>query len=56
MARSVRPLRCAVVVVVVAVVSLSLTGCVADPPPQIGAAMGGDQAARVSWQPPLAVL
>jgi hypothetical protein len=55
MARSFRPLRFAAVVVVVAVVSLSLTGCVADPPPQIGAATGGDQAARVSWQPPLAV-
>jgi hypothetical protein len=53
MARSVLALRSAVAVVVVAVVSLSLTGCVADPPPLIGTATVGDGQAWVSWQPPL---
>jgi hypothetical protein len=54
MARSVRPLRFAVAVVVVAVVGFGLSGCGADPPPLIGAATPGDGAATVSWQPPLA--
>jgi hypothetical protein len=39
---------------VVGIVGFGLSGCVADPPPLIGVATGGDQAARVSWQPPLA--
>src|SRR5262245_46129046 len=38
----VKPLRFAVVAVVVAVVGLSLTGCVADPPPIIGTATPGN--------------
>jgi hypothetical protein len=54
MARSVRPLRFAVAVVVVAVGSLGLSACVADPPPIIGTATPGDGRAVVSWQPPLA--
>jgi alpha-tubulin suppressor-like RCC1 family protein len=31
---------------------LSLTGCVADPPPQIGVVVAGNGKVTVSWQPP----
>jgi hypothetical protein len=43
-----------VAVVVVALVALGLSACVADPPPTIGTATAGDEQAVVSWQPPLA--
>ena len=54
MTRSVRPLRFAMAVAVVALVALGLSACVADPPPTIGTATPGDGQAVVSWQPPLA--
>jgi len=40
--------------VVVALVALGLSGCVADPPPIMGTATPGNAQAVVSWQPPLA--
>jgi Fibronectin type III domain len=40
--------------VVMAGALMTLTGCVADPPPLIGTAVAGDSQAVVSWQPPLA--
>jgi hypothetical protein len=54
MARSFRPLRYAVAVVVVAVGSLGLSGCLAAPSPVMVTATAGDGRAVVSWHPPLA--
>jgi alpha-tubulin suppressor-like RCC1 family protein len=51
MSRSFRPLRFAVPVLVVAVVSLTLTGCDGGPSPRIGTATAGNAQAVVSWQP-----
>ena len=48
MARSVRPLRFGMAVVVVACGPSGLTGCVADPPPNMGTATPGDAHAVVS--------
>jgi alpha-tubulin suppressor-like RCC1 family protein len=41
--------------IVVLIGSLGLSGCVADPPPIMGAAVAGDGRAVVSWQPPLGI-
>src|SRR5690349_4619784 len=49
MAQSFRPLRVVVAVVAVAVASLSLTGCVTDPAPQMRFAQPGIGEAWVSW-------
>src|SRR5262245_44576935 len=54
MARSVRPLRFGVAVVVVALVAVGLSACVADPPPLIGTATAGEGQAVVTWSPPVA--
>jgi alpha-tubulin suppressor-like RCC1 family protein len=56
MARSGKPLSLAGAVAVAAVVALTLTGCVADPPPIMGTAVGGNNKATVSWQAPLSAL
>ena len=55
MARWIRPLRFAMAVVVVAVVSLGLSGCDGDASPRIGTATAGVSRAVVSWLPPPAM-
>jgi hypothetical protein len=42
-----------VAVVVVALVAVGLSACVADPPPTMGTATAGNAQAVVTWQPPL---
>src|SRR4051794_17454955 len=49
MTRSVGPLRVGVAMVVVVVIALGLTGCVADPAPQIYNVTAGNSQATVSW-------
>src|SRR5215471_11586848 len=46
-------LRRLAVVALLSVALLTVAGCVADPPPMIGSATGGDGQATVSWQSPL---
>jgi hypothetical protein len=48
-----RRLHVVLLIAAVVVVSLALSGCVADPPPVIGTATAGDGQATVSWQAPL---